>query len=71
MEKEYQRIDSALEKYEKGELKIMATYAEIREAENILLKAAGNDKVVKQLIRLLSKTARLRVREIKFKKIND
>lgn len=70
MEKEYQRIDSALEKYEKGELKILATYAEIREAENILLKAAGNDKVVKQLIRLLSKTARLRVREIKFKKIN-
>lgn len=69
MEKEYQRMMSALERYEKGESKIMATYAEIKSAEKSLLEMAKGNKAMTILVRLLIKTMRSRVREIKLNKL--
>lgn len=69
MEKEYQRIESALERYEKGELKIMATYSEIKLAEKRLLEMAKGNKTIICLVHAFIKTARLRVREIKLNKV--
>lgn len=60
------RMIDALDKYEKGELGLMATYAEIRGSENELIDAAGNDKVMKRLIRVMAKTSRLYIRQLRF-----
>ena len=69
MKQEYQRMMQAIDKYEKGELKMMATYRVIRDAEKSLLELANNDRVQKSIIRLLIKTMRLKVREIKWNKV--
>ena len=63
------RIKEALDKYEKGELKTMATYKEIRESEKELLEAAGDNKAFKMLVRVMAKSARLSVRQLKFNKM--
>ena len=66
---EYHRIESALNKYEHGEQKIMATYSEIKKVEKKLFEMVGNDKTMKLHVRLAMKLARLKVREIKLIKL--
>ena len=65
LQEEYQRIELALDKYEKGELKIMATYSEIKKVEQSMIDLAGKNQTMKLLVRTLIETARLRVKEIK------
>lgn len=63
------RMINALDRYENGELGLMATYAEIRESEKELIEAAGDDKITKRIIRLMAKTSRLYIRQLRFNKM--